>query len=158
MRRQTYWFFSYSFLAVGLAITSVGLMQFRAARVSPGWPSIEGIVVDAVNLEEYTIDGGYHYKPVVAFKYEVEGREYFSDRLTYGRKKFPDEAFVDHVIRQYPAGMSVTVYYNPRRPRQAVLQPGDTSGTGVIAGTGIVIAVLSLFPIVRGRRRDPMRL
>jgi hypothetical protein len=158
MRRQVYWFFTFTFLAVGLAVALHGFIKLRAARSSPAWSSVDGTIVSSFNSEEYSIEGTYTYKPIVEFLYEVEGREYSSDNLTYGRRKFPDQGFVDYIIQQHPVGGTIAVYYNPRRPGQAVLQPGDSSGLGVVVGTGIVIILFSIVPIVRGNRRDPMRL
>lgn len=59
----------------------------------------------------------------VVYRYTVEGAEYEHDRISYllnsGGKR-SSRAFVD----AHPAGRSVTVYYNPLGPQDAVLRVG----------------------------------
>ncbi len=157
MRKQVYWFFTFAFLVVGLAVAIYGFQRYRTARTSFDWPRVAGIIIASYVEESFTIDGGYFYKPCVEYEYDVDEADHYSERLTFGRTKFPDLEFAEYVAERYPVGGVVEVYYDPDNPANAVLEPGDATGLKVIAGTGVFMVVLSIIPIFRGIRYDPMK-
>jgi hypothetical protein len=48
------------------------------------------------------------------------------------------------IVDRYPDGATVTVYYNPADPSDAVLERGNTPGIGVLYIIGGIFAVAGL--------------
>ncbi len=59
-------------------------------------------------------------KPVVRYRYHVAGEAYVGFRVAYSGYGSSRRA-MDDLIRPYPVGRQVTVYYDPRNPAVAVL-------------------------------------
>ena len=51
---------------------------------------------------------------------------------------------VEQKIAQYPAGKSVTVYYNSENPAEAVLETGVTGNAELIIGIILIVIGLSI--------------
>ncbi len=108
------------------------LMQLRAiyfAKYSTGWPTTQGIIEESYMLSDE--DGGY--SPRVSYSYEVNGRKYWNNEITTKQRsdslnRRPAEA----IVARYPQGHSVTVHYDPRKPGQAVLEPGRGFGNWLV--------------------------
>jgi Protein of unknown function (DUF3592) len=65
-----------------------------------------------------------HYKPSIVYTYEVNGRQYTSDRVTLGlivSSILP--LIAKRTARRYAPGTEVEVHYDPRNPGETVLRP-----------------------------------
>ncbi len=110
--------------AVGLLVIAV-TVQLRARR-SMRWLSTTGRVSSAT--VDVRVDGGANgrstlYCPMIAYEYQVEGRDYLQNRLLIGApvsSNFRSRA--QKWVDRYPEGSAVTVYYNPADPSEAVLE------------------------------------
>ena len=90
------------------------------------------------------------YKPKVVYEYQVMSQKYTGERITFGAMS-TTRMGATKVVQQYPAGMQVTVFYDPETPNQAVLDPGTGSGLwiGIIFGVGLFIfGLLMLFGMI----------
>lgn len=147
-------------------LAPIGLFVFAAARkeleirVARNWPSVPGVVVASgretrpVRLLERRAkrSGGYRFEERsfanTVYAYGVAGQSYTSNRVTIGEDRGDFE--VAETIERYPVGKRVTVYYNPIRCSQAVIErelPGLWRGLGwIAAGAAAVIfgAVIGL--------------
>ena len=93
---------------------------------SQGWPTTAGTIISCIrqgtSFKEY--DGDYHTetKVYISYQYSVNGIAYSSsavNAIDYALFLYPI-SFAD----RYPAGKAVVVYYNPKNPSEAVLEPG----------------------------------
>jgi hypothetical protein len=122
-------------LAVGLfvAVWSVGVLAFDGIVAWCGykqlaalsWPTAGGIVIKS----EIKIERGKEnnrYFPVVEYGYSVNGVQHRGDgTLRYGEVFYvPDQKRAERVVRRFPRGAPVTVWYNRERPAESMLQPG----------------------------------
>ena len=135
-------------LALGIYLVVFSLRSKKKAEESQNWPSTSGAVTLAevkrsVNRDE---DGNesYAYYPKVEYTYQVGGETYTGKRLAFGgvlAQKNPDS--VQKTLERFPLGGPVTVYYDPEKPTDAVLerQAGGLKW-GLIVG--IICLVLSL--------------
>ena len=113
---------------------------FQLAILSENWPSVTGKIIES-RIEKTTsrdADNRSHdsWQPVIRYEYEVGGRGYVSkqvaffsfysrDTLQVGRSTYtPGLEASDSTINKYPVGEIVEVFYNPRRPKTAVLENG----------------------------------
>ena len=63
------------------------------------------------------------FAPQIAYEYVVDGRTYRSEHVAFGKVFWslaPRRAAAK--VARYPAGAQVTVYFNPQRPEEAVLE------------------------------------
>lgn len=142
-------FFAAIFFKLPMAIASVG------------WPTTEGVVV----LSEVGEGGSGQYTegwwPRVSYRYSVNGREYTSDSVEVEDVGNGNtDRFAWQVVQRYPAGKHVKVYYDPRDPSIAVLEPGIPNNEGGlwsiltlgVIGIGsllVCIGLLGVFGLIR---------
>src|SRR5262249_45599526 len=112
----------FGLLALLFAIGYTGMI-FQMVR----WPTTSGRIISS-GVQEYQVsdeDGRRtQYKVSVVYSYEVRGRKYTSDRLRMGVTVSGTIAgMAKRTARYYPVGDEVTVYYNPKKPGDAVLHP-----------------------------------
>ena len=83
---------------------------------------VQGTVTESRVDESRGSKGGTTYKPHVAYRYTVAGREFHGDRYEFGSMSSSDGyARSSEVVRRCAPGAAVTVYYDPARPESAVL-------------------------------------
>jgi hypothetical protein len=124
------WFvYAFPFLFVGM-IAFAAIYKWLEVRAAANWPSTTGrVVVSGTQTRKVkTFDDNKHggrgeearnFANVV-YEYQVSGYTFRNNRVTIGEDLGNFE--VAETIARYPVGTTVTVYYNPRRPREAVLE------------------------------------
>lgn len=116
------------------------------------WPTTEGEVLDSRAEVDPTSDpGDLSYRPKVRYRYRVNDREYVSENLTYKGYSTAQEV-VEAMAGRYPTGSQVQVYYHPRHPNRAVLEPGTTlwqylipimlAAGGMATGIALLLGIL----------------
>jgi hypothetical protein len=102
----------------------LGLPNSLASR---GWPTAEGTIVYSELVERPCGEHGAYvcFEAFVSYQYSVNGRQYISDSVTsIDRDGVIDSRYEQEIISQYPTGREVMIHYNPRKPYEAVLEPG----------------------------------
>ena len=113
-------------LIIGGVILVLGILlsDIPTMIVSPEWPTTEGIVISqrlvGQKFKEY--DGDYYENidGYIRYQYSVNGISYSSLAVNSIDSPFYPEI----IARRYPKGKNVNVYYNPKKPSEAVLEPG----------------------------------
>jgi len=115
--------------------------QLVTAKSATGWPTSPGTVTSAYLREDITNKGrGKAWTMELEYRYTVDGTEHTGTAIHLG--SFPSygtEKQAKEVEAKYREGNSVTVYYNPKDPTKAVLEPGVAS-----AGESISLSVFLL--------------
>ena len=136
-------------LGLLLVVAAYKTLQVRAARK---WPSTAGkVVVSKAELRKVKVSdsdraGGYRFEErnfaEIVYEYSVAGRKLRNNRVSIGEDLGNFQ--VAETIAKYPVGAVVTVYYNPLRPDQAVLERDLPKGMwGCLGiGTAIVLAIV----------------
>ena len=84
------------------------------------WPTIEGEI-----LESSVVPDEDSFRPKVKYRYSIGDVEYMSETLTY--RGYEASREVSEIMASpYQPGNKVMVYYNPRHPNWAILEPGVT--------------------------------
>jgi hypothetical protein len=113
----------------------------RQARAE-SYPTVEGEITRSEITEHYDSEDGTTYGADLAFTYDVGGVAYTSEKYRYGEMSSSDRSIAAGIVSAHRVGARVTVYYNPRKPDDAILQPG-------IAGQDLFLALfLTPFNIV----------
>ncbi|HUX97523.1 MAG TPA: DUF3137 domain-containing protein [Bacteroidales bacterium] len=153
--------------ALFLIFSSIDLYK---AVVSNSWPTANGIVISSrVDTTIYTQtvktpsnnrNGSSSrsvrtktvtsaiYAAVITYKYQVEGIEYQSSNYTSSREE-GELVWVNDLVSKYPANTDVTVYYNPKKPGDAVIAPGIQHGEMVMTIFPLVITLLLSFLLLK---------
>jgi hypothetical protein len=146
------------FVAFGLlALVGAGvfyLIRRRSAAkqaASVSWPTCDGTITESYVQTFRDKDRDQNYMARIKFAYRVDGRDYASERVAwggrpYGRVPIEAQALVD----RYPVGSRVAVHYDPRKPREAVLEPKDTGGLTLLTWMWIAFTVIGIAFIAFG--------
>jgi hypothetical protein len=136
MTRLLVFLFSLVFLVLGAAVTWYGWGELRKARESVNWPTAPGKV-----LSSEVVDAGednMQFDAAITYAYRVEGETRRNDQVALGQWATSDVKPVRRLVREFPEGASITVYYNPDDPAEAVLKTGPTFQSWMIPVMGVV--------------------
>jgi Protein of unknown function (DUF3592) len=103
------------------------VVYHRADSIS--WPISTGMI-SGVKLNEWSHKPHAEamFKPVVLYDYTVNGVRHQGDRVSFedsdGVRVLTKKEATAWIDRNYPIGKRLPVYYDPRDPNLAVLQPG----------------------------------
>ncbi|MBF0384094.1 MAG: DUF3592 domain-containing protein [Magnetococcales bacterium] len=114
-------FFSWGFLRLFFA--------FPKERDSEFWPTTPGKVVSSEERRHYRVFGHilpplYNYEPLIAYEYLVDGESHVTDRISFNPRYSKSREATIQVLRRYPIGAEVVVYYRSDKPGIGVLEPG----------------------------------
>jgi hypothetical protein len=115
-------------IGAGVAIFLFGIVltDIPTMIMSSGWPATEGIIVTnrlvGTSVREWTDNLYTERYAYIRYQYFVNGSLYSSSAVNSINP--PLSWYPPSYANQYPVGKSVMVYYNPRDPSEAVLEPG----------------------------------
>ena len=141
-------FFALVSLGGGAGLLIWGQRSRRKAQASQSWPSISGEIVQAEVRTSTTHDDEgnveYSYYPSVTYAYSVEGKPYSSSQIAFGGTiGYNQRAKAEAKLNDYPVGKPVTVYYNPEKPSEAVLER-QASGARWLSVIGGILMTIGL--------------
>lgn len=120
--------------ALGLFSAAIVLFGFalkRQAAAADGWLQTKGRILASeteafrAGVERISTPSRTLHRQRVTYGYDVAGVSYSSDQVSMGaRTSSSVGAMEQSIVRRYPVGKTVTVYYDPVNPSQAVLERG----------------------------------
>ncbi len=133
------------FTVPGIVLTGIGYNQLQHERRSLAWPTTSGVITASEILENKQYrnsntrsDVVIYFEPSIRYRYTVSGRSYLSNQVSFGGFNSTDPKEATAIVNRYEKGRSVTVYYNPTRPEESVLETGTTPLTYIPLGLGII--------------------
>jgi Protein of unknown function (DUF3592) len=146
--------FVYAMLLAPLGLILVAaIYKTLQVRAASHWPSTPGkVVVSASELRQVKVldserESGHKFEQRnfanIAYEYSVSGQKFSNNRVSVGEDLGNFQ--VAETIARYPAGSIVTVYYNPRHPREAVLERDLPKGLWGCLGIATVIVLTVVF-------------
>lgn len=134
--------------AMSVVIVSIGIILvahfayiFVISKRSKKWKIIEGEIIIS-KMDESTLGEGVQYKAIIHYKYTIEKKEYFSNRIFYGdyiERNFSKS--VKSLVNKYRQGEKVLVFYNPLHPSWSVLE----SGVHIVIYRELLAGILLIF-------------
>lgn len=132
-----------AFPAVIVAAAVYKYMEvMRAAR----WPKVQGRIVTSTSEARTVKSGGANTNDTetrtfakIVYEFTLAGRKYRGGRVSIGEDMGNFE--VAETIAKYPVGKEVTVYYNPVKPSECVLE--RDAPPGLWRGFAIILAVVA---------------
>jgi energy-coupling factor transporter transmembrane protein EcfT len=137
------------FTGIGILIALFSYSAYKTSAESKEWPTVEGVIVKS-EIEQQTSTSGegsnkkttVNAYPKIAYQYQVSGQAYECTKISFSSSS----GNANQMVSRYPKGKTVPVFYNPAKPKQAVLVPGNTGLNYVpyfFAGAFILIGVFS---------------
>ena len=133
---------------LGGAMAGYGIAFRSDARAMQSWPEVSGVVSQA-SVEEFFESGGTSddfgqtmYRPLIAYDYVVDGHEYRGHRIGAARTSASWRSHAESILARYPLNQSVTVYYNPADPKDALLERATAPAwAATIITLGLLLAI-----------------
>ena len=119
-------------IVFGLILLPIFTFQLDDAIEISKWPSVQGTITVS------KVVGGRAFRPDIHYEYSVETKT-FADTSTLnspgfgGRMNRLDAA--EKLVQLYPAGKTITVYYNPENNAESTLSPHPTYSNYLKVGT-----------------------
>jgi hypothetical protein len=158
--------FAFLLPAAAFMVGIIAVVSFvrdrRQAHASVGWPTVSGTITTCGVVEETIEDKDdddkgrqprtrTQYRVDLRYGYRVAGRDYVATTRSWGWTAiYGLREMAEQAIGPYKKGKTVKVYYDPKQPGIAVLEPNNRKGTlaplvfgGVFAAAGA--GMLALF-------------
>ncbi len=121
-----------TFIYCGVAVVILGVfnvwgfLQLYDAARSYNWPHVTGMITSSVARSK--LMRGRHgefitHWPDVQYEYIVGDRRFVSDRIMFTHRGF-SKSETQRLIDAYAVNKIIAVYFDPKKPDSAVLQPG----------------------------------
>jgi hypothetical protein len=130
--------FPWFFILMGAIPLGFGIRGVVLARASTHWPHAVGRVVSSTL--EY--DHERFAYPRIVYEFDLDGTRFQGDRVHFGGYRSRDDPYALRLVKQYPEGREVTVYYLPDNPKTCLLEPGIRWHTWLLPGVGSVFLIL----------------
>lgn len=140
------------FVLFGVAMLTPGLENLWHAYASASWPVTKGVIVyaeqDASSRVTQDSEGdavpSTTYGAPLAYRYQVDGTNYFSNVRHFGQFVASGEKWAKAIQERYPSGTDVPVRYCPTDPDLAALEPGIHSEACYLPGGGAAFLLAGL--------------
>ena len=106
----------------------------RPIKKSTSWPTTIGRVISSkVSSTRITNPGEAsetRFRAAVSYQYTVNGSSYHSSKISFvfSVQTSPNSSSrAKSIVKKYPRGKEVKVFYNPEKPEIAVLEAGTSS-------------------------------
>jgi Protein of unknown function (DUF3592) len=136
--------------AVILAVFNVwAVLQLYDAARSYNWPHVTGRIISSVARSK--LMRGRHGEfiarwPDVQYEYVVGDSRFVSDRIMFSHRGF-SKSETQRLVDAYPVNKIIVVYFDPKNPDSAVLQPGIQWFLIPILAFAIILTVLMVLII-----------
>lgn len=142
-----------SLVLLGLLLLALAGKSALEHRRQSSWRTTPGVVTvsEVKTLSGVTGKGERkeRFFASVQYTYTVDGQQYVGEAVRRFWKQRQDEFETDYdaerVVNRYPVGKSVTVFYNPESPEEAMLQRGVWLGTLALVLLGIAAVALAVY-------------
>ena len=120
----------------GVVLLVFGVYTRVQSLRSRSWPTVTGVITESyVSTSRRSRSSQTSHTAHIRYRYAVNGKTYDGDTISYAKGLF-EGASVQ--VSHYPQGSPVGVYYDPKDPASAVLDPGTgpTPALALLAGVG----------------------
>ncbi len=109
------------------------------------WITTTATIISSEVITKKNSDSAVVYTPEICYSFKVQGEEYFSNRIRFlSGYESNSSAKAYEVTKKYPANSQVTIYYNPLKPKDSVIEPGVKTENIVFLVIGLALLVIPL--------------
>lgn len=127
----------------GLGLTILATNNSMNALKAKRWPTTQGTIIASEVVRSSK------YLPKVVYTYDIDTNAYSSDKVrvtNYAQYKYKDDAAKE--VAKYPVDAKVTVYYNPDKHDEAILEPGIKGEHIFMLLLGLIIFLVPLIGLI----------
>jgi len=143
------------FPVIGIVIALFSYNAYAIRMESKTWPTAAGVIVRSEIEAHNSTDSDSGSKTTeavqyakIGYQYEVGGQKHKGTRISLSSAS----GNAQQIVARYPKGKSVRVYYNPDKPKYAVLVPGGDGFNIVPYIFATVFVLLGIFSATRLRK------
>jgi hypothetical protein len=140
--------FSLVYAVIGLFLVINYIRHRSKHQASESWIPVEGKVIRSWVREDYSTDSEGDstttYYPEVEYVYSFLGKEYQGNQIAFGPKVGGSRSRAEKIIAKYSGGDSLTVYYDPSKPEDSVLERVLSKTSLVYGLLCLVVAVITV--------------
>lgn len=110
------------------------------------WASVPGeILASGVNVPaSHTSDDKADCTATVRYRYTVAGEVHESERIRFGGRTNTTRLIAERTVAKYPAGLRVTVHYDPKHPKNAVLEKKSGTQPALFVFLAVFVAIAAV--------------
>jgi hypothetical protein len=127
---------------IGIGLTLLGSVKLKNAAETNRWPITNGTIISS------EVAGSMKYYPFVSYTYSVDSAVYTSDRIATMSFNTKNKSAVEEVLKKYPLGSEIKVYYNSADPSKALLEPGINRGNILLLAFGLLVLAIPTFSVI----------
>lgn len=97
----------------------------QSVKIADSWPCAEGeIISSGIGTSSGTYDNpNTFYQANITYQYEVSGRPCTNNKICVGGQlQLSLKSKANAYLARYPEGKKVIVHYNPKKPKDSVLE------------------------------------
>ena len=151
MKTKLYFIGGLIFVAFAIFALIAGIFRMRQMGQAATWPTTEGVVIKS-ELMGIEVGRKGAMKANVHYAYTVGGQRYTGSIIRLGDMTPSRKSAQGAVLAKYPLNKKVTVYYDPKSPRQAVLAVSGWVGRMMMLAPAIVLFTIGALLINESRR------
>jgi hypothetical protein len=136
------------FCVIGAGLGLGGFSAVRKARKRAAWPTVAGSILSTDVVEHRRSVSGKHgsrksvsYEPIIKYSYSVDGKNYSGKRIAAASENMISKRAAEKRIGKFSSGTEILIHYDPKDPKQAVL---DTRAVNLAMLFGIGAAMIAL--------------
>ena len=125
-------------VVAGLAMIGYSFYQRNRLRASESWVAIPATIAKAEVLTSATTDST-DYRLRVVYEYVANGVPYTGKRIGFGPRTYVRKKRAQAELERYPVSSTVTAYFNPENPGEAVLvREAPSKALYLVMGIGLL--------------------
>ena len=134
-------------MGMGLLAFVTGIRELIDANASSNWPAVERTITRAeIKVTEQTRTKStkreYSYEAEIEYEFSINKSPVKGDRIKYG--EVTNKEIAERMVKKYPVGKQVKIYYDPSNPKKSVLEPGYSMGLLFLPLMGLVAMVAAI--------------
>lgn len=134
---------------IGVVVGATLILHVRSlrhqAKATALWPVTVGRVSECQIVEIRQRSRRSVYRTAVTYEYEIKGIRYRSHRRFFGEEATGGpRSQAEQLCQKYHPGSEVTVYYNPDKPAEAVLELVVHNTLGWMTAFGVLLVSFGL--------------
>jgi hypothetical protein len=151
-------FLTFLFIAIGVILILVHRRNKRKAEESAQWLQTSGTIKESkvkqgtnvmMSADDDT-ESSPVFSPEIRYTYQVAGAEYTASRVSFaGSKSYSKRESAEKDAALYPVGTQLPVYYDPKNPKEAVLDRTAKISNMVLI-MGIMFIIIGLVTVIVG--------
>lgn len=126
----------------GIGVEIAMIRVFLGSLAVQRWPTAQGTIRHSELTTQYVMGSGTRYEAKIRYDYSVNGQSFSSSTVRTRGEASERQFDIEGLVKRYPVGKVVTVFYGPDDPAKSYLEAGPDVINYVLIISPIVFAAL----------------